>query len=171
MVAIVYNGPVVVSTDGEALGARGSIQNIPNIPDDIKKKYKTAFDLSQRTILEMAADRAPYVDQSQSMNVFLWEPTYDKMMTLHFAAWELGLKTGMYYLRQSPSAHAVSGADRPTDAPTEARQGLQVAEAPEDAPKNNTVDIDDAVVGGDNLLGDTAPACSRDDPECLMCSS
>lgn len=77
----------------------GSIQNIPNIPADIKALYKTVWELSQRTIVQMAADRGAFIDQSQSLNIHMKEPTMGKITSMHFAGWKLGLKTGMYYLR------------------------------------------------------------------------
>ncbi|RMZ75046.1 hypothetical protein DV737_g5492, partial [Chaetothyriales sp. CBS 132003] len=77
----------------------GSVQNIPNIPADIKALYKTVWEISQRTVLQMAADRGAFIDQSQSLNVHLKEPTMGKITSMHFAGWKMGLKTGMYYLR------------------------------------------------------------------------
>ena len=77
----------------------GSIQNVPNIPADIKSLYKTVWEISQRTIVQMAADRGAFIDQSQSLNIHLKEPTMGKITSMHFAGWKLGLKTGMYYLR------------------------------------------------------------------------
>lgn len=77
----------------------GSVQNIPNIPADIKALYKTVWEISQRTILQMAADRGAYIDQSQSLNIHMREPTMGKITSMHFAGWKMGLKTGMYYLR------------------------------------------------------------------------
>lgn len=77
----------------------GSIQNVPNIPADIKALYKTVWEISQRAIVQMAADRGAYIDQSQSLNIHLKEPTMGKITSMHFAGWKLGLKTGMYYLR------------------------------------------------------------------------
>ncbi|KAF2490951.1 hypothetical protein BU16DRAFT_585285 [Lophium mytilinum] len=77
----------------------GSIQRIPNIPDDIKALYKTVWEISQRTIIQMAADRGAFIDQSQSLNIHMKEPTMGKITSMHFAGWKLGLKTGMYYLR------------------------------------------------------------------------
>ncbi|KAK4519760.1 Histone acetyltransferase [Mucor velutinosus] len=85
----------------------GSIQNIPNIPDDLKKLYKTVWEISQRTIIDMAADRAAFIDQSQSMNLFSAEPNYGKLTSMHFYAWKKGLKTGMYYLRSRPAVEAI----------------------------------------------------------------
>jgi ribonucleoside-diphosphate reductase subunit M1 len=77
----------------------GSIQRIPNIPDEIKALYKTVWEISQRTIIQMAADRGAFIDQSQSLNIHMKEPTMGKITSMHFAGWKLGLKTGMYYLR------------------------------------------------------------------------
>lgn len=77
----------------------GSIQRIPNIPDDIKALYKTVWEISQRQIIQMAADRGAFIDQSQSLNIHMKEPTMGKITSMHFAGWKLGLKTGMYYLR------------------------------------------------------------------------
>ncbi|KAK5014979.1 ribonucleotide-diphosphate reductase subunit rnr1 [Cryomyces antarcticus] len=77
----------------------GSIQRIPNIPDDIKALYKTVWEISQKTIVQMAADRGAFIDQSQSLNIHMKEPTMGKITSMHFTGWKLGLKTGMYYLR------------------------------------------------------------------------
>ena len=77
----------------------GSIQNIPNIPEDIKALYKTVWEISQKTIIQMSADRGAFIDQSQSLNIHIKEPTMGKITSMHFAGWKLGLKTGMYYLR------------------------------------------------------------------------
>ncbi|ANB13330.1 ribonucleotide-diphosphate reductase subunit RNR1 [Sugiyamaella lignohabitans] len=77
----------------------GSIQNIPEIPKELKDIYKTAWELSQKVIIDMAADRGRYIDQSQSMNIFMKNPTAGKLTSMHFYGWKKGLKTGMYYLR------------------------------------------------------------------------
>ncbi|KAF2210098.1 hypothetical protein CERZMDRAFT_121921 [Cercospora zeae-maydis SCOH1-5] len=83
----------------------GSVQRIPNIPDDLKALYKTVWEISQRNIVQMAADRGAFIDQSQSLNIHLKEPTMGKITSMHFTGWKLGLKTGMYYLRtQAASA-------------------------------------------------------------------
>ncbi|KAK0612838.1 ribonucleotide reductase [Bombardia bombarda] len=85
----------------------GSIQNIPNIPADIKALYKTVWEISQRTIVQMAADRGAFIDQSQSLNIHMREPTMGKITSMHFAGWKLGLKTGMYYLRTQAAAQPI----------------------------------------------------------------
>ncbi|ORY93299.1 ribonucleotide reductase [Syncephalastrum racemosum] len=85
----------------------GSIQQVPNIPDDLKKLYKTVWELSQRVIIDMAADRAAFIDQSQSLNLFVAEPNYGRLTSMHFYSWKKGLKTGMYYLRTRPAVDAI----------------------------------------------------------------
>ncbi|SPN68734.1 CPXV083 protein [Cowpox virus] len=76
----------------------GSIQNT-NLPEDIKRVYKTIWEIPQKTIIKMAADRGAFIDQSQSMNIHIADPSYSKLTSMHFYGWSLGLKTGMYYLR------------------------------------------------------------------------
>ncbi|KAH8818731.1 ribonucleotide reductase alpha subunit [Flagelloscypha sp. PMI_526] len=85
----------------------GSIQNIPNIPADIKAIYKTVWEISQKKILDLAADRGAYICQSQSLNVHLQAPTLGQLTSMHFYGWKKGLKTGMYYLRTRPAAQAI----------------------------------------------------------------
>ncbi len=87
--------------------AGGSIQNITDIPDDIKKLYKTVWEISQKCIIEMAADRGKFIDQSQSMNLFMESPTLSKLSSMHMYAWKAGLKTGMYYLRSKAKARPI----------------------------------------------------------------
>jgi ribonucleoside-diphosphate reductase alpha chain len=84
----------------------GSVQNIPEIPDDIKALYKTVWELSQKALIELSADRAPFIDHTQSLNLFLANPTLKKLTSMHFYAWKKGLKTGIYYLRSKASYSA-----------------------------------------------------------------
>ncbi|KAJ4858831.1 ribonucleotide reductase [Trichoderma afarasin] len=86
------------------IAENGSIQNIPNIPEDIKALYKTVWEISQRQIVQMAADRGAFIDQSQSLNIHMKDPTMGKITSMHFTGWKLGLKTGMYYLRTQAAA-------------------------------------------------------------------
>ncbi|GHB31751.1 ribonucleoside-diphosphate reductase subunit alpha [Mongoliitalea lutea] len=136
------------------VAANGSVQNIPGIPQNIKDLYKTVWEISQKTIIDMAADRGAYICQSQSMNVFLQDPNFGKLTSMHFYAWKKGLKTGMYYLRSQAAASAIQFTvdksaldDKPTAAAT-----------PEiDMTRSNN---------------QAAIACSLDDPEgCEMCGS
>tara|TARA_B110000305_G_scaffold35710_2_gene35637 strand:- start:8482 stop:10740 length:2259 start_codon:yes stop_codon:yes gene_type:complete len=87
--------------------AGGSIQTITDIPDDIKNLYKTVWEISQKCIIDMAADRGHFIDQSQSMNLFMESPTLSKMSSMHMYAWKSGLKTGMYYLRSKAKARPI----------------------------------------------------------------
>jgi len=87
----------------------GSVQNIKEIPDNLKALYKTAWELSQKVILDMAADRGAYICQSQSLNLFMENPTSEKLSSMHFYGWQAGLKTGMYYLRSKAAAGALKG--------------------------------------------------------------
>jgi ribonucleoside-diphosphate reductase alpha subunit len=87
--------------------AGGSIQNIVDIPEDIKKLYKTVWEISQKCIIDMAADRGRFIDQSQSMNLFMESPTMSKLSSMHMYAWKSGLKTGMYYLRSKAKARPI----------------------------------------------------------------
>ena len=84
----------------------GSIQNIEEIPNDLKELYKTAWEIPQKTLINMARDRAPFICQSQSLNLFLVEPTYAKISSMHIYAWKQGLKTGCYYLRTKAASSA-----------------------------------------------------------------
>lgn len=85
----------------------GSIQNIAEIPAEIKELYKTVWEIKQRSIIDMAADRGAYICQSQSLNLFVDSPTNSKLSSMHFYAWKKGLKTGMYYLRTQAASQAV----------------------------------------------------------------
>ncbi len=125
------------------IAANGSVQGFPDIPDEIKALYKTSWEISQRVIIDMAADRGAFICQSQSMNVFLENANFGKLTSMHFYSWERGLKTGMYYLRTKAAADAIKF--------TVDQKRLAQAE-------------DDAEAA--------AIACSLDDPEgCEMCGS
>lgn len=85
----------------------GSIQSIREIPQHIKDLYKTAWEIKMIKYIDMAADRGPFIDQSQSLNMYMAQPNHAKMTTMHFYSWKKGLKTGMYYLRTRPAADAI----------------------------------------------------------------
>ncbi|CCH43750.1 ribonucleoside-diphosphate reductase subunit M1 [Wickerhamomyces ciferrii] len=85
----------------------GSIQNLPNIPKELKDLYKTVWEISQKTVIDMAADRSAYIDQSQSLNIHIRAPTMGKLTSMHFYGWKKGLKTGMYYLRTQAASAAI----------------------------------------------------------------
>jgi ribonucleoside-diphosphate reductase alpha subunit len=95
------------SIRNQLIAYNGSVQNISEIPQHVREVYKTVWEIPQRVILDMAADRAPFICQSQSLNVHMAEPTSKKLTSMHFYAWQKGLKTGMYYLRTRPRADAI----------------------------------------------------------------
>jgi ribonucleoside-diphosphate reductase alpha chain len=87
--------------------ANGSVQDIDEIPQEIKEIYKTVWEIKQRTLIDMAADRGAFIDQSQSLNLFIQDANFAKLTSMHFYAWKKGLKTGMYYLRTKAAADAI----------------------------------------------------------------
>jgi ribonucleoside-diphosphate reductase alpha chain len=137
------------------IAANGSVQNIPGIPQNIKDLYKTVWEISQKIIIDMAADRGAYICQSQSMNVFMQDPNFGKLTSMHFYAWKKGLKTGMYYLRSQAATSAI--------------QFTVDKAALEEQPKAATTPELDLTTRSSNQA---AIACSLDDPEgCEMCGS
>ena len=91
----------------EIIANNGSVQNINSIPEEIKALYKTIWEIKQKAVIDMSAGRGPYIDQGQSLNVFMEDPNFGKLSSMHFYAWKAGLKTGMYYLRSRAAVNAV----------------------------------------------------------------
>ena len=89
------------------MAANGSIQDLPEVPENLKELYKTVWEIKQKTVLDMAADRGAYICQSQSLNLFMENANFAKLTSMHFYAWKKGLKTGMYYLRTKAARDAV----------------------------------------------------------------
>lgn len=118
----------------------GSIQKISGIPDDIKEIYKTVWEIKQRAIIDMAADRGAYICQSQSLNLFVDAPTTSKLTSMHFYAWRKGLKTGMYYLRTKAASQAVQF--------TVEKQGGKTVEPLVDTHQLSVVEGNDALLNG-----------------------
>lgn len=95
------------SMKNNIIANNGSIQNLTNVPAELKALYKTVWEISQKHIIDMAADRAAFIDQSQSLNIHIKDPTMGKLTSMHFYGWKKGLKTGMYYLRTQAAAAAI----------------------------------------------------------------
>ncbi|MFZ9955467.1 MAG: ribonucleoside-diphosphate reductase subunit alpha [Flavobacteriales bacterium] len=95
------------SLKNELIAANGSVQNIDVIPDNIKELYKTVWEMKMKDIIDMAADRGAFIDQSQSLNLFIENPNFAKLTSMHFYGWKKGLKTGMYYLRTKAARDAI----------------------------------------------------------------
>ena len=91
----------------EIISNNGSIQNIERISDELKELYKTVWEIKQRAVIDLAQARAPYIDQSQSLNIHMEAPNFGKLSSMHFYGWKAGLKTGMYYLRSRAAVNAV----------------------------------------------------------------
>jgi len=98
----------------EIVARNGSIQNIPGIPISIQERYRTAWEIPMKTIIDLAADRSPFICQSQSLNLFVSDPTYARISSMHTYAWKKGLKTGCYYLRTKAAASAQKFTIEPT---------------------------------------------------------
>ncbi|TFK81571.1 ribonucleotide reductase alpha subunit [Polyporus arcularius HHB13444] len=123
----------------------GSVQHIDVIPDDLKAIYKTAWELPQKVLVDLAADRGPFICQSQSLSIYMASPTHQKLTSLHFYAWSAGLKTGMYYLRTQPATYPIQFdllPDRPSRAPEEPSNDR----TPNVSPASNLSPIDHASV-------------------------
>ena len=132
----------------------GSVQNIPEIPQDIKDRYKTVWEISQKAIIDMASDRGAYICQSQSMNIHLQDANFGKMTSMHFYAWKKGLKTGMYYLRTKAATDAIK---------------FTVEKEMDEQPKTEAAPLTEAEIKSQN---EAAFQCSLDDPDgCEMCGS
>ncbi|GEO23937.1 ribonucleoside-diphosphate reductase subunit alpha [Cyclobacterium qasimii] len=143
-------------TDGmknRLIAANGSIQNMPDIPQNLKDLYKTVWEISQKVIIDLAADRGAYVCQSQSMNLFLQEPNFGKLTSMHFYAWKKGLKTGIYYLRSKAASSAIQFT-------------VDKSQLNGDKPDTAIEDVDS------KKLQQEAIICSLDNPdECEACGS
>lgn len=127
----------------QLIAEKGSIQNIRVIPQELKEIFKTTWEIKQKVVIDMAANRGAYICQSQSLNIHMAEPTTAKLTSMHFYAWKKGLKTGMYYLRTRPKADAIQFTVDQT-ALVEARQkeaaaaSAKLLSTPPRAPKSNT---------------------------------
>jgi len=132
----------------------GSVQQIDSIPADVKEIYKTVWEIKQRAIIDMAADRGAYICQSQSLNLFIDAPSASKLTSMHFYAWKKGLKTGMYYLRTKAASQAVQF--------TVEKQGGKTKE-----PLVDAQDVADATVDASQLNGGS---CSMEEG-CVTCSA
>lgn len=135
----------------------GSIQNIPEIPEEIKERYKTVWEISQKAIIDMSADRGAFICQSQSLNIHLQDANFGKMTSMHFYAWKKGLKTGMYYLRTKAATDAIKFT-----------VSKEKQEQPKEAAAAQPVDAQTQA----HIDQQAAMQCSLDNPDdCEMCGS
>ena len=134
----------------------GSVQNIPEIPTDIKEVYKTVWEMKGKSILDMARDRSYFIDQSQSLNMFMADPTASKLSSAHMYGWKLGLKTGMYYLRVKPKAQALKGLGIDLSSAS-----IQEVEKPKEVEQMKEFNAEEFA----------AKVCSLSDPDCESCGA
>ena len=145
------------------MSTSGSVQNIDEIPDNLKALYKTAWEISQRVVIDMAADRGAYICQSQSLNIFMENANFGKLTSMHFYAWEKGLKTGMYYLRTKAATDAIKFT---VDKSQLSQPKTEVVI--ESAPVSVKMNITPETLSQKNI---DAIACSIDNPDsCESCS-
>jgi ribonucleoside-diphosphate reductase alpha chain len=160
------------------IAGNGSVQNIAEIPDNLKALYKTAWELSQKAIIEMSAERGAYICQSQSLNVFMENPNFGKLTSMHFYAWEKGLKTGMYYLRTKAATDAikftVEKKYQENTVPETSETVATIAEVAQPQFELQTPPsmMDRAGLSAEEIAKQQAAiACSLDNPDsCEMCS-
>jgi len=153
----------------QIISNNGSIQNVDSIPAELKALYKTVWEISQKVVIEMAADRGAFIDQSQSLNIHIAEPNYGKLTSMHFYAWKQGLKTGMYYLRTKPAANAIKF--------TVDKSRLQQSTKTNGTAETNGKETNGTSNGKSDIeemkeLNQAAMVCSIENKdECLMCGS
>ncbi|MBP7184402.1 MAG: ribonucleoside-diphosphate reductase subunit alpha, partial [Saprospiraceae bacterium] len=150
------------------IASNGSIQNINGMPDELKELYKTAWEISQKTIIDMAADRGAFICQSQSLNLFVESPTFSKLSSMHFYGWQKGLKTGMYYLRTKSAADPIKF----TLSDKYQRKSVKSNELSNTEEQNSVKQFD--IYSTEfklQTVNTDVKACSLDDPECLACSA
>jgi len=153
----------------ELVAANGSVCEL-DIPEGLKALYKTVWEIKQRVLVDMAADRGAYIDQSQSFNVHMSDPNFGKLTSLHFYAWKKGLKTGLYYLRTRAAADAIKfTVDQQALAKNVTKKAVAVA-ATAAAAKTSAAALSQAAMDKESQMA--AMICSlQNKDECLMCGS
>jgi ribonucleoside-diphosphate reductase alpha chain len=158
------------------ISTNGSVQTIAEIPQNIKDIYKTVWEISQKAIIDMSADRGAYICQSQSLNIHLTNPNFGKLTSMHFYAWKKGLKTGMYYLRSTAAADAIqftldkSAIQQPTAEAVPVQEAIAAQAAVPVAANTVAASQQSLEYDRDQKLSDMA--CSLDNPEsCEACGS
>jgi ribonucleoside-diphosphate reductase alpha chain len=151
------------------IASNGSVQNIDGIPDEIKAMYKTAYEISQKAIIDQAADRGAFICQSQSLNLFVESATVSKLTSMHFYAWQKGLKTGIYYLRSKaavdPIKFTLSSKYQQKFVDEKQAEIVNQSFTPTAFATAEKKKFED-------LSAEQFPnACSLDDPDCLACSA
>ena len=156
----------------ELMRANGSVQQIDNVPDDIKELYKTAWELSMKDIIDMSRQRGYFIDQSQSLNLFMEGATMAKLTSMHFYAWKSGLKTGMYYLRTKSAVDAIKFTlDKKKEEKVPKTVAATTASAANVAPKAAEKPVAVEPLSPVELKEMLAKSKENEDDDCLMCGS
>ena len=155
----------------ELMRANGSIQQLDNIPDEIKELYKTAWELSMKDIIDMSRQRGYFIDQSQSLNLFMEGATMAKLTSMHFYAWKSGLKTGMYYLRTKSAVDAIKFTldKKKEEKVAEPVAAAATTKAKAAQPAEKPVAVEPLTPG--ELKEMLAKSKENEDDDCLMCGS
>ena len=142
------------------------------IPDEIKQLYKTVWEISQKTVLKMAADRGAFIDQSQSLNVHIAQPNFAKLSSMHFYGWQAGLKTGMYYLRTKAAASAIQFTVDKTKLKAENPNKKEEDNKDQESSKNGAENNQEDLIAKKKEENMAALMCSlQNKDDCLMCGS
>ena len=153
------------------MAANGSVQGIEDIPQEVRDVYKTAYEISQKVIIDMSADRGAYICQSQSLNVFMEAPTFAKLSSMHFYAWQKGLKTGMYYLRSKAATDPIKftlSKKHQQKFVANAKSTEPIVTASVAAEKVAPAPVQMAALDIEAVAG---KICSIDNPDCEACSA
>jgi ribonucleoside-diphosphate reductase alpha chain len=151
----------------ELMRNNGSVQNIDAIPDDLKELYRTVWEMSMKDIIDMSRHRGYFIDQSQSLNLFMEGATMAKLTSMHFYAWKSGLKTGMYYLRTKSAVDAIKFT---LDNKAKENPETEIVEATvTPAKQEGAVPVEP--LSPQELKEMIAQAKQSEDDDCLMCGS
>ena len=166
------------------IASNGSIQGFEGLPQDLKDLYKTSWEIKQKVILDMAADRGAFICQSQSMNVFMESANYKKLSSMHFYAWKRGLKTGMYYLRTRPAADPIKFTvdttqlqqqqtfNRSSNHNHHQNSTFKQQQQPQTVSTHTSNGVESVTVTADDIAKvNAANVCSIDNPDCEACGA
>lgn len=186
--ALVARGLWNPTTRARLIAANGSVQQIEEIPADLKKLFKTVWEIPQKCIIDQAADRGAYICQSQSMNIHMTDPTYAKLTSMHFYGWKKGLKTGSYYVRGTAAADAIKFTldkdllkeaekketqEKKEVHPTTLSEMVAAADMTTENPEhlNHPQKLDDmmSLINEPGVHPESNKECLRNDPGCLSC--
>jgi len=155
---------------------KGSYQNIPQIPEAVRETYKTVWEIKQKDLIDMSAGRGKFICQSQSLNLFIENVNAAKLTSAHFHSWELGLKTGMYYLRTKSAVDAIAGLGidmekaKKSLKTSEEKATVQQKEIVEEKIDKMGMSSEELSKAAESMMSDIV--CSLDNPDdCLACGS